>query len=153
MLCTYIMLNNVLLCIEHWNLHVIFFLHVDALLSLAKYIFFLTIRTSGYRKTDRIRKLWHTWEYFWNRKGEAGPPPFSKNFERVATRFITLSTYFLYHEFMRTFIHTYITLHILYIRTFIRIYVYTYVRSYICLCKRLCVHTFIHTFICTYIYM
>ena len=52
MLCTY---TTFLLCIERWNLHVIFFLHVRCTALFGEVHFFLTVRTSAYRKTDCIR--------------------------------------------------------------------------------------------------
>jgi len=97
--------------------------------------FFLTVRTSGYRKTDCIRV---NCDVYGNtsgiEEGRQALPTLSKNFKRVATCFITFFYIFfvtslyvrLYNTYVYTYIHTYIY-------TYMHTYVYTYIRKYICL--------------------
>jgi len=118
----------------------------DVLLFLAKYIFFSIVHTSGYRKWLHQYKLWRIWEYFWNHRGQVGALLFFKNFERVATHFIKFSTYFLCHEFIRTFKYNIRLLVYTYVYTFIHMYVHIYI--FICMS----IHTFIHTFIRKFIH-
>ncbi|KYN12749.1 hypothetical protein ALC57_15074 [Trachymyrmex cornetzi] len=63
-----------------------FFISYDILLSLAKYIL-STVRTSGYRKTDRSRVNCGVYGKTFRIEEGVTPPLFPKNCECVATRF------------------------------------------------------------------
>jgi len=116
----YIMLNNVFFVCRTLKLTCyILSSHRTMHCSLWRSIYIIFFFNSSYKRISQDwfhpYTFWRTWEYFWNRRKEAGPPPFSKNFERVA---ICLSTCIFF-------------LTSLYVRLYVYTYLYTYIRSYI----------------------
>ena len=102
--------------------------------SLWRSTFFLTVRTSGYRKTDCIRV---NCDVYGNISGieEERPPHSFQEFQTCRDMFYRVFLHiFFCHKHIRTFIRTFI-------HTYIRTYIHKYIRTYVY------TYTFIHTFI------
>ena len=92
-------------------MYYIFLLHVVRCAALfSKVHFILTVRTSGYHKTDCIRVNCDVLVYGNNRRGETGSPHFFQEFQTCCDMF--------YHVFLYIFCHKLICIHT---------YVYTYI--------------------------